>query len=1077
LLRTGIEETDEVGSSPTLRAEKRPASAHYFGDYQLLRQVGRGGMGMVYEARQFGTQRSVALKLLTDGTLATREAVHRFHTEAQAAALLEHPNIVPIYEVGMHDGQYFMAMRFLGGGTLGERAAQGGLSPRSIAELMREIAGAVHFAHTRGVLHRDLKPSNILLSDQGVPLVSDFGLARIMTVDDRLTLSTSLLGTAAYLAPEQIKGGAGSSTIASDLYSLGVILYELLTGHPPFRGNTVGDTLRLVQEQQPTSPSKACTIGQRVPLDLETICLKCLEKEPFCRYSTAQDLVDDLNRFLADEPIHARPANRLDRAWRWCHRKPALAVLSGLALALLLVVCLGAPIATVRINRARLAAERSRLDTQRSLYAADMRLASEALRDGAVDEVRQLLLAHEPRNGAEDLRGFEWRYFWHAADQTGLVTRQLQGLKGTGAVPYADWAVSGNTLYNWLSGTEQILAWDIDTWTPLAMKLPAQPTSNRWWLRPWEQAAFAVNDGERTIAVYRLPGFEETSVISVPGPAVGAALSPDLRTLAVGFRDGAVQRILVCGLTPNSRRDVFGEYRGKLVHLAFWPQDDVLSAACDDGVVGLWSIPEHKALPSPAPNLSGRVETWPQPPFFGKGSTRLYLNRGAERKALEVWDWNAGKLSTVYRAQLDQLHVFAFSPDTATLAVARSDGTIVLLDTKEYRQLGATAPNRGRIISLAFSPSGKLLAAGNLDRSVKLWDVRTLRELRTLGGNSDQVREVVFTKDEKSLISLLGDGTIKAWDLSVVLAQEVPWSTTNRISDLAFSKDERTVVTTDNLGTFHFWDGVGGHETWSVQTGEMLALGFCFSPTDHLLAWQGWNSVGLVDYQSKQTNIISLPRRGGCSLSFSPDGGEFAFAGPTNILIWDIATAERRLFAVTRNRAFALAYSPNGSLLASVHSDGALILWDRASGREITNVLAHSPGAFFLTFSPDGRFIASEGSDEMGKIWELVPGGLKLRHTLRGHVGSPLPQGGIDFSPDGRRLVSSSAFDNTLKFFDTGSGLEVGNIYCPNGRFVAFAFSRDGNAMYTADTGGEVRRWQAPPLEQLQPTAKEKVRP
>jgi WD40 repeat protein len=878
------------------------------------------------------------------------------------------------------------------------------------------------------------------------------------------------LGSPNYMAPEQA-GGAREAGAAADTWSLGAILYFLLTGQPPFAGATVADTLRAVREDEPVSLRR---LNAQVPADLETICLKCLQKEPAKRYATAQDLANDLRRFLENRPILAQPVGLAGKVGRWCRRKPALATLGAAVLFLLLVVVIGAPIGIFRINRARLEATSAHLEAERNLYAADMRLAAEALRDGAVDEVRQLLRAHEPLNPGEDLRGFEWRYLWQASDQKALVTRQLQGLKGTGAVPYSDWTVEGGILYNWLSGTNQILAWEMDIWTPLALKVPTLATSNYWWFRPWEQVAFAVSDQERTIAVYRLPGFERLAVIALPGPAEAAALSPDLHTLAVGFEEGELRRILLCDLTSNSKHDVLGGYRGNLVHLTFSPDGIVLAVACDDGVVGLWSVPEGKALPSPTPNLSGAVEAWPQPPFFGKGSTRLYLNRGAERKALEVWDWSAGSLLRVYQAQLDQLQEFAFSHDSGILAIARSDGVIALLDTKEYRQLGATAPNRGRIQSLAFSPSGRLLAAGNLDRSVKLWDVRTLRELRILGGNSDQVRALVFTKDEKSLVTLLGDGTVKVWDLRAVRTQGVLWSSTNMISNLMFSKDERTVATTDTLGTIHFWDGTSGRETWSVQTGETLALGVCFSPTDRLLAWQGWNSVGLVDYALKQTNIISLPRRGGCSPSFSPDGREFAFAGPTNIMIWNIATGNERLFVATRNRAFALAYSPNGSLLASVHSDGALILWDRASGREITNVPAHSPGAFFVTFSPDGRFLSSEGSDETGKVWELVPEGLKFRYILHGNVGSPLPLGGIDFSPDGRRLVSSSAFDNTLKFFDTSSGQEVGSIYCQSARFAAFAFSRDGNSIYTADTGGEVRRWQAPPLEQLEGPAKVK---
>ena len=352
----------------------------------------------------------------------------------------------------------------------------------------------------------------------------------------------------------------------------------------------------------------------------------------------------------------------LARAQRWCRRKPALASSLFLILILLLILIIGSPIAIIRINRAR-------VDAERRSYAADMRLASEALRDGAIGQVQELLRVHEPRRGGQDLRGFEWRYLRHAANQSGLVTHQLEGLRGSSSL-----VLTGGTLYNLRQDTGEILAWDMTTWAPLPLKLPAQRASERWLWRTRQQAALAVNDKDRTIAVYRLPNFEEVSVIPVAGKASQAAVSKDLRTLAVGFQDGDFHRILLWDLAANSQRGVFGNYLGKVTDLGFSPDDTVLVAACDDGEIGLWSIADGKALPSPTRDASSTGEDWEHPPFFGPGSTRLFLKRGRERKALEVWDWSTGKLSVVYQTRFGRLEAFDFSADGAILATAFSGG-------------------------------------------------------------------------------------------------------------------------------------------------------------------------------------------------------------------------------------------------------------------------------------------------------------------------------------------------------------------------------------------------------------------
>ena len=360
-------------------------TVRYFGDYELQRALGRGGMGVVYEARQVSLNRPVALKMIKAGVLADEGDLRRFQNEAEAVALLDHPGIVPVYEVGEHDGQRYFSMKLVQGGNLAGRLATFPDDPRRAALLVAVAAEAVHHAHMRGILHRDLKPANILIDAEGHPHVTDFGLAKRVEGDAELTQSGAILGTPSYMSPEQATGRRGSITTATDVYGLGAILYALLTGKAPFGGESVMDTLDAVRTRPPESPRK---FNPDSPRDLETICLKCLEKDPRRRYASSQAVADDLHAWLDSRPIAARRVGTAERAWLWCKRRPAVAALTA---TVLLAAVLGAAAVIAVQTRANRALGKKNLVLQATNARLDaLRIRAEDREAQAIDAVKPL---------------------------------------------------------------------------------------------------------------------------------------------------------------------------------------------------------------------------------------------------------------------------------------------------------------------------------------------------------------------------------------------------------------------------------------------------------------------------------------------------------------------------------------------------------------------------------------------------------------------------------------------------------------------------------------------------------------
>eukprot|EP00913_Durusdinium_trenchii_P023310 g21888.t1 len=535
---------------------RRPVleTIRYFGDYELLEEIARGGMGVVYKARQNSLNRIVAVKMILSGTLASETDSKRFQAEAESAASLKHPNIVAVHEVGRHNGQSYFSMDFINGKNLSEIVREKPLVAKTAAQHVLQIAEAIHFAHQQGTLHRDLKPSNVLIDANGDVQITDFGLALRVEGDSELTRTGQVLGTPSYMPPEQAQNKRGLVGPCSDVYSLGAILYELLTGRPPFRAESAVETLRQVMETEPLSPR---LLNPNVPRDMETICLKCLQKEPHNRYATAQHLADDLRRYLDGEPILARPISRPARLWRWCRRKPAVAGASSLALLFLVAGILGvsyfAISAEMRRNeaedlvdeKAELAAKNSALAESQTklrekaedreqaallhLYYARVSAIAGAWESRDLARLERLLERSTPADGEPDFRGWEWYYYRKLA--------RLGGTRLTHGQRYTDVAAwhPGANLVAVRNNKNEIEIWEMARRRIVA----ALPQNNLICDLAWhpDGKRLAIADAHE-VRVVEIATKSPQQTIRWPGAtALFIAWSPDGRRLAVAGRD------------------------------------------------------------------------------------------------------------------------------------------------------------------------------------------------------------------------------------------------------------------------------------------------------------------------------------------------------------------------------------------------------------------------------------------------------------------------------------------------------------------------------------------------------------
>jgi eukaryotic-like serine/threonine-protein kinase len=997
------------------------------GSYEVLGEIARGGMGVVYRARQQAPNRVVALKVLRERFRADPDEVRRFRQEAEAAARLQHPNIVPIYEVGEHEGLPFFSMKLIEGGSLAEHKARFRGQPRACARLLAQVARAVHHAHQHRVLHRDLKPANILLeggpdlpADQLVPHVSDFGLAKQLDPAGRdpalpPTRAGDLLGTPTYMAPEQAVGQVDLTT-AVDVWGLGAILYELLTGTPPFQADTPFDTLIRVVQQDPVPPH---ALDRKVDRDLETVALKCLAKDPGARYGSAEALADDLDRWLAGRPIRARRTPWRRRLGKWVRRQP-------LAAALLLLLILVASAGFAGVLWKMLDEQAVRRELARALYDETLALAERELFAHNVHRAEELL---EGPACPPEVRGWEWRFL------RTLTYPDVPTLPGTASAVFCvAWGPHGRLI---AAGGDRgtVHVWDGIT-GQVVRTLTHQDRGSAGWVRGvafsprGDRLASAGSDG--TVIVWDTATWRAGRVLR--GHTVHlwcVAFSHDGKLLASGGGGKSVNadgEVIVWDVESGRRRLKIACPRSRVWKVAFHPARNEFAFVGDDGTVRLWD---------------------------------------AESGA-EVWERTAHDTPAL---------CVCFSPDGSQLATsggrhqAGDPGEITLRDARTGAELRRLRGHADEVWGLSFSPDGTRLASSSHDQTIKLWDAATGRQTLTLRGHRDNVRAVAFSPGGLRLLSAGEDQTVRVWEASPVLGPALaPKSRSlplemDRVWCIAYSPDGGALAFAGDDRVVRLWDPRAGQTRRRLEGHAGRVRGLAFDPTGRVLASASYDdTVRVWDLGTGQSRALTTEGTGWVhAVAFTPDGRRIAAVSNYTVRVWGVSDG-RPLALPTPEHDWvvsSLAFRPERADRGAVHLatgswDQTIRLWDVGAGKQVGLLEGHKGRVRGLAFSPDGKRLASVGNDGTVRLWDV--GNPAPVATFTGHGNAVVA---VAYGPDGRYVASASQ-DQTVRVWDTDTGRERLTLRGHLGAVHAVAFRPDGRelAVASGDEGrGEVRLW------------------
>ena len=1013
--------------------------------YEILEELGRGGMGVAYRAWQIGLKRLVTLKVIQSGDLSGRDQRARFRTEAEAIGRLHHPHIVQVFEVGEYAGRPYLALEYVDGGSLAEHLDGTPRPAREAAGLVETLARAIAYAHRRGVIHRDLKPSNVLLAAEEhphdsaaarrlgnstagsptslagwTPKITDFGLAKILSEGQAgQTRTGDLLGTPSYMAPERAGSALGPSGAdgpspmgpAVDIYSLGATLYELLTGRPPFKAETPLQTLHQLVSQEPVLPSR---LQPGLPRDLETICLKCLHKEPCRRYASAVELADDLHGFLEGTPIRARRASAGERAWRWCRRNPPLALASALAAAALVAtIALAMGFGVVqRENALRLERALTEARAQRhratelaagATFDRGIALCEQGQRDrGLLLLAESLRLTEEPGTGrappplARTIRATlaDWMgrapllagFLHHEAAPETLALSPDGRLAATGS--------PDRTARLWSTADGRLLA-----------TFPHSAAVRGVQFVP-ENDALVTIAGDAAVLWDPRTG-AKLRAFTHPSEVLAAELDARGRRLVIAGADGSAQ---VVDLAGGHRLGARLRHHGPIRQVRFLPPDGrTLLTASDDRTARLWRSetgqPQGAVIP-----LTDR------PVCVAASPERRWVLIGCQDGTARVWDSQTGGAVGAVLRHGAEVTSACFRADGRMLVTGSGDRYVRLWEVGETgiagspRVLHLSAP----ITSLALADDSRTFVAGCRNSQAFIWDLASrsrsaVHALPHLG----EVYRVAISGDGRTVVASGQESSARLWKLPPRVAPGIPVLEHDILYTMALSPDRTLLATAGDEGVARLWDAATGRKLGELSHGAAIR-----------------------------------------QVAFLPESRSLLTAGDDqSAILWDLSTrGPRRRFAHAE-RLDSLAVSPDGRLLLTGGRAGLVTLWEIDSGRRRCERRLHTGPVFVISFRPDGRCWASGSADQtalLGRIETLEPMARPLRHQGQVWVAA--------FRPDGRILLTGGD-DRIMRFWDTATGQPIGLSLDQASPFRLAAFTPDGRKVLIGSEDRKSRFW------------------